>query len=388
MRIIRVKSIKQVGINRIILIALFGSLLWTGCSSSQGEDESQNKPDEQEESVEVKPEVTFAQADDEPLYNYIESQGVVEANQSVVLKPRISGFVEGSGIREGRRVQKGDTLLQFVDDEWAVKLQQAENNYQKAQNAYRIEMNMRDSDTSHSERDTDGKEDKSEKMVAITTGFAEAQLNLKKARLDMSYTNMVAPFTGKLHAGQRYDPGTYLTAGTELGELVDDRTVRIRFDVLESELNQVKPGMEVKITSPSNKVITGVVEAVSPVVDPKSKTGKVVVRVDNQAHQLTPGMTVDGRIRTKAESGKARIPRSALLEREGRTLVFKLNPANDEVSWVYVKPVAQNRDWAIINNKDIAPGDTIAVDHHFALSHLQKVTPRMESLQKISPEAK
>lgn len=372
--------------NRILLMILFGSLLWTSCSSSQGEDESQNKPDEQEESVEVKPEVTFAVADDKSLYNYIESQGVVEANQSVVLKPRISGFVDGSGIREGRRVQKGDTLLHFVDDEWAVKLQQAENNYQKARNAYRIEMNMRDSDTSHSERGTDGKEDKSEKMVAISTGFAEAQLNLKKARLDMSYTIMVAPFTGKLHAGQRYDPGTYLTAGTELGELVDDRTVRIRFDVLESELNQVKPGMEVKITSPSNKVITGMVEAVSPVVDPKSKTGKVVVRVDNQAHQLTPGMTVDGRIRTQAESGKARIPRSALLEREGRTLVFKLNPSNDEVSWVYVKPVAQNRDWAIVNNKDIVPGDTIAVDHHFALSHLQKVTPRMESLQKISAD--
>jgi len=90
-------------------------------------------------------------------------------------------------------------------------------------------------------------------------------------------------------------------------------------------------------------------------------------------------MTVDGRIRILKQQGKARVPRSAILSRDGgRTLLFKLNPKNNEVHWVYVKPVAENSDWAIINNPQVEPGDTIAVDQHFALSHLEVVKPRLQ----------
>jgi hypothetical protein len=60
----------------------------------------------------------------------------------------------------------------------------------------------------------------------------------------------------------------------------------------------------------------------------------------------------------------------------GRTLVFKLNEG-ETVEWIYVEPAFQTSDWAIVNHEDIAPGDTLAVDQHFALSHLQCVIPRM-----------
>jgi hypothetical protein len=87
-------------------------------------------------------------------------------------------------------------------------------------------------------------------------------------------------------------------------------------------------------------------------------------------------MTVEGRIATESYTGQARIPRSAILERDGgRTLVFKLN--NDVVEWIYVDPVHETSEWAIVNHEDITPGDTLAVDRHFALSHLQPVRPRM-----------
>jgi hypothetical protein len=81
--------------------------------------------------------------------------------------------------------------------------------------------------------------------------------------------------------------------------------------------------------------------------------------------------------------GKARIPRSAILERDGgRTLVFKLHSENNEVEWIYVSPVAQNEEWAIVNHENISPGDTLAVDNHFALSHLQIVDPKMQVLER------
>lgn len=347
----------------------------SGCNKK---DKNKNPLSEKEkDSVSVRPEVVFTIADNKPIYQYVESQGVVEANQSVQLKPKISGYVEHSYITEGRRVQKGDTLLQLDRREYAVALQQAKNDYEKAKQKYSIEMNMRAGRNSTS--DPDGKQDSGMQMVRISTGLAQAELDLKKAKLNLSYTSLVAPFSGVLSTDQRLASGTYITAGTQVGQLVDDRTVRIRFDVLESEIGKVNKGMTVQLTGPGGEQIQGKVESVAPVVNSKTKTGTVVVSADNSDHVLSPGMTVDGRIRILKQQGKVRVPRSAILSRDGgRTLLFKLNPENNEVHWVYVKPVAENSDWAIVNNPQVEPGDTIAVDQHFALSHLEVVKPRMQ----------
>ncbi|MDZ7715115.1 MAG: efflux RND transporter periplasmic adaptor subunit [Balneolaceae bacterium] len=123
--------------------------------------------------------------------------------------------------------------------------------------------------------------------------------------------------------------------------------------------------------------------AVSPVVDSESKTGEVIVTAQNNSGVLRPGMTVEGRIQVEKLTGKIRIPRSAVLERDGgRTLVFKLHPDKAEVEWIYVTPKFQNSEWTLIDHPDIEPGDTLAVDKHFALSHLQKVDPKMQLLQR------
>jgi len=362
--------------NLIVTITLLCALLAAGCGESEDNDDPLT--DRQEESVEVHPEVIFDVADGEPLYYYIESRGVVEANREIRLKPKISGFIEFSNITEGSNVRKGDTLIKFVDEEWEIKYRQAENAYETALSEYKLEMGMQRSVKQLTGTNGDSLNGRNEKLVRINTGLAKAELDLKQAKLNLAYTTMTAPFSGRLYTENRITGGAYLAAGTEIGRLIDDRTVRIRFDVLETEVNKVNRGMRVHLTAPGGENLAGSVEAVAPVVDTESKTGQIVVKVDNSDRLLKPGMTVEGRIRTEAVSGKARIPRSAILERDGgRTLVFKLNPTNNEVQWIYVTPEAGNAEWVIVNHEDIAPGDTLAVDRHFALSHLQKVTPRM-----------
>ncbi len=347
-----------------------------GCGGGDSEDDPISE--EEKEEAEVRPEVIFAIADDEPIYQYIESQGRVEANESVELKPKISGYVERSRITEGKRVQKGDTLLLFDRREWAMALQQANNAYEEALNSYEIEMGMRSNGGGNSSG-TNGDEDPGSRMVRITSGLAQAELDLEQAQLDLSYTVLIAPFTGTLSTERRISPGSYQNAGTEVGELIDDRTVRVRFNVLESEIGKIEQGMGVRLIAPGGDQLPGEVEAVAPVVNTETKTGTVIVKADNSGQLLVPGMTVEGRIQILQQEGKVRVPRSAILSRDGgRTLLFKLHPENDEVEWVYVEPAAQNSEWAIINHEDVAPGDTIAVDRHFALSHLQIVEPRMQ----------
>lgn len=361
------------------VFALLPFLNLAGCNSESSEDDPISE--EREESVEVRPEVIFAIADDKPIYKYVESQGIVDANREVVLKPKISGFVEQSNIIEGARFRKGDTLLTFIDDEWKYALQEARNEYQKTLNAYRIERRLRE--TEEGIQGTNGDSARSDAMVRITTGLAQAELALERAKLNLSYATITAPFSGQLAVQKRIEEGTFVSASTELGTLVDDRSVRVRFDVLEAEVNKIGQGMTAELSTPGGEQLKGRVSAVSPVVDPESKTGEVMVTADNRDGLLKPGMTVEGRIQIEKLEGKARIPRSAILERDGgRKLVFKLYPENNEVEWIYVSPIAQNEDWAIVEHENIVPGDTLAVDKHFALSHLQVVEPKMQTLQR------
>ncbi|NGP87738.1 efflux RND transporter periplasmic adaptor subunit [Fodinibius halophilus] len=368
---------KNIYRNLFFSILCIGIIL-SGCKNGEEEDKNPLSEEEQE-SAEVRPEVIFAIADSKPIYQHIESQGVVEANQSVELKPKISGYVERSYITEGRSVQKGDTLLVFDRREAKMAVQQAQNTYEEALHKYRIEMNMR-TNGNNSGTNGDHKKDAGKQMVRITTGLAKAELELEQAKLDLSYTVLKAPFTGTLSTDRRLANGTYVNAGTKVGELVDDRTVRLRFDVLESELSKIESGMEVKLSGPGAEQLKGTVMAVDPVVDTKTKTGTIIVEAENRDGILSPGMTVEGRIQVLKQEGKVRVPRSAILSRDGgRTLLFKLKPENDEVHWVYVEPEALNSQWAIINHEQVAPGDTIAVDRHFALSHLQIVKPRLQT---------
>lgn len=362
-------------------LLLLGCLvILTACSGKKAEEEDV-LTDEQKESVEVRPEVLFAIADDKPIYQYVESRGAVQANKKTEVKVRVSGFVETSNIRSGRWVDAGDTLLTFQKDEWLFQLEQAKNQYQKALAEYRITKKLRASSNVLIETT---REDSvlSDKMIRIRNGLAKAEVALKRAKLNLSYATVTAPFSGKLAADQRYTPGSYIAAGTQLGVIVDDATVRVRFDVLEGELGKIHEGMKTDVFTPDDQLLHGKVIAVSPVVNNKSKTGTVIVRVANQGGTLRTGMTVEGRIQIEMQDGKVRIPRAAILTRDNtRKLIFKLHPENNEVYWIYVKPVAVNKNWAIINDPDVQPGDTIAVGNHFALSHLQIVEPKMQLMQ-------
>ncbi|MCC5904565.1 MAG: efflux RND transporter periplasmic adaptor subunit [Balneolaceae bacterium] len=343
-------------------LLFFSTLLTLTACSGSGDPDRPERPD----NVDIRPDVIFSVADDRPLHIYIESQGVVEPVREIVIRPRISGFVTESLLDDGNRLNEGEAILAFDDEEWSYQLQQAENEFETALLTYTIERRQRgDSGSTDNER-----------MLRISTGLADAELALERAKLDLSYTTIRAPFSGEISAPERLTRGAYIASGSELGRLIDDRTLLIRFDVLEAELNRLNRGMDVELTTPYGDQKMGTIRSVSPVVDPESKTGQIVVEVENQNRLLRPGMTVEGRVRVETHSGITRVPRAAILERDGgRTLVFKLNET--AVEWIYVEPEYTTSEWAIISHEDIAPGDTIAVYRHFALSHLQQVRPRM-----------
>ena len=340
----------------IILIIGFSS---TACISDK------NQEDRPElESIEILPEVVFSVVDDRPLDFFIESRGVVEPIQNIQLTPRISGFIDHQIIEDGSKVKKGAVLIQFNQQEWELQKKEAYNKYLKAKTDFDVEMKLRGEQAAQN-GEGEG--------YRITTGLADAELAYERAKLNLSYTTLKAPFSGIISTKEVLTNGAYISAGKELGSLINIDKVRIRFDVLESEISSLNVGVPIELIDPSGEIHTGEVIAISPEIDQKTKTGQIIAEVDNAANTLKPGMTVEGRVLVRSVSSKIRMPREALLERDGRTLVFKLN--NSEAEWIYVTPVDMTTEWVLVDHPTINPGDTLAVDKHFSISHQQKVSP-------------
>jgi RND family efflux transporter MFP subunit len=350
---------------RVFLSVFSICLVFVACSS---EEEDNPKPDTS--NIEIRPDVIFATSDDLPLYRYLESQGSVEPARDLTIQPRISGFIQSHRILEGRRVNRGDTLLTFISDEWRLRLVEAQNTFDETQQKVNIERQLRS-------RDARGGvlSESEERNLEQQFGFQQAKLAVERAELEYSYTSVIAPFSGELHTKLNLSTGAYINAGNQLGQLLDHSKVRVRLDVLESELNGLQAGMDVEVSTPTGYKTTGKVSTISPLIDRDRKTGQIIVEVNNNDRMLKTGMTVNGRILIESHQGKLRAPRSVLLERDGRQLVFKLN--GEMVEWVYVEPQIITPEYVILNEESLEPGDLLAVDRHFALSHQQKVTVRV-----------
>ncbi|RNC79565.1 MAG: efflux RND transporter periplasmic adaptor subunit [Balneola sp.] len=346
-------------LNMIPVLALF---LLVGCI---GEKERVEQPDL--DSIEIRPEVVFTVVDAEPLQFFVESRGVIEPDQKISLAPRIGGFLENHNIVEGKVIEEGELIFQLNKEEWELREQEAYNNYLKAKADFEVEAQLRG--TNGNTNDLEG--------YRITSGLADAEIAYDRAKLDLSYTTLKAPFSGIISTKEVITNGAYISAGKELGVLINSEIVYVRFDVLESEISGLNSGMEIQLEDPSGNSFSGVISAISPEINLDTKTGQVVAKVENPQEYLKPGMTVEGRVFVRSETSKVRMPREALLERDGRTLVFKLN--KDEVEWIYVTPEAMTTEWVLVNHPDIFPGDTLAIDKHFSISHQQKVVPLLDN---------
>jgi len=100
--------------------------------------------------------------------------------------------------------------------------------------------------------------------------------------------------------------------------------VWIDANVFEKDLQQVRPGQEVKLTVPAfpGSTFSGRVILINSVVDPDTRTVKVRTEVANPDGRLKPDMFANVQIVTALNRTAISIPQSAVLNDEGKTIVF------------------------------------------------------------------
>src|SRR5690554_313417 len=131
------------------------------------------------------------------------------------------------------------------------------------------------------------------------------------------------------------EQGDYVKQGQPLLKIANLSTVWANFDVYENQIELLKKGQEVSVTTNAypNKEFTGKVDFIDPTLNTKTRTVTLRVVLSNKDNLFKPGMFVSGKIKGVASNTKEvlTIPSSAVLWTGERSLVYLKPDPNETV---------------------------------------------------------
>lgn len=321
--------------------------------------------------------VTVAERTDFPLRT--QATGHLVPWQRAQLKAEASGPLMERVVQEGARVEKGALIARLRNREERIALEEARAKLLTARAKFQSQYvpnsdTLADSEWLASTDTTGSNALRSTRRAtqAAVSGLTAARQAVERAKLNLERTRITAPFAGRV-ADLQLDEGQYVSRGSEICTLLRDARMKVHVDVLESDLVDVQKGATARVHVPAlgppdddSAVFEGTVWTINPQVSPESGTGRVAVAVPNPNRRLVSGLFTNVKLETERLQDRLVVPDEAVLVRQGRDLVFVVE--GGRAQWSYVNIGARSGDFVEIT-KGVAPGDTVAVDGHFALAH-------------------
>ncbi|MEN7974006.1 MAG: efflux RND transporter periplasmic adaptor subunit, partial [Verrucomicrobiota bacterium] len=253
------------------------------------------------------PEVTVQNPTQKDVTTYKSFTGRLAASDSADIRARVKGFLKSIDFTDGQRVEKGDLLFTIEDEEYKsteasaearveqtkAKLKLAESTLERTKKAFETKA-VSELDVLSAEAELD----------AAKASMLEAEAALQKARLNLSYTEISAPFAGRI-GESGFSVGNLVGDGgaTLLTTIIVEAPINAYFNVDERSLlpylsrgvRENKPGTKlpsVKLQLADGKIHPeeGVVNYIDPEVDQGTGTLTARATFSNEGIKLFPGL--------------------------------------------------------------------------------------------------
>ena len=298
----------------------------------------------------------------------INTTGQVRSQAVANLKSETSGTVARVLVQPGARVTRGQPLVMLDPRPFDLAVQEAEASVAEATVRFNDNV-VPDSVVTGQAIPADRRE-----IARVRSGLLVAEVRLQKAKLDRERAVIEAPFNGVV---DRVDvsQGERVGAGENVATVVDVSDLRVEASVLEHDLPLLRVGGDAAVLSPAaGASVHGAISAILPLVDSTTRAGRAIVRVPPAAAAaLRPGMYADVKLESSRLPNRILVPTRAVIEREGRPLVFVVK--NGRAQWTYVTPGRTNgTDTEILADSvsgqiPVAVGDTVLIEGHLTLTH-------------------
>lgn len=372
------KKTKSFPLVALLLLSAMSLLLFTSCGGSKAESKKKGAADQATTPAVV--DVTTAAAITRDLPRFFEATGSLAADEQTDVAPAVSGKVVAVGVDLGSFVGRGAVLARLDDSDARIRLDQAQAQVQQQQAAVRqaeariglrsgqrfdparvaevgsarvalaladkqlvrFERLLVTGDVSRAAYDQQrAQRDQLQQQLEVATTAARqnyaavqtaqaavtaAQTQIEQARKNIRDAVVTSPINGFV-ADRPADLGEYVTPASKIATIVSTNPLRVRIDVPEQSIGNVRAGQNVSVTISSypDRSFSGRVARILPNVTATSRTLTIEAEIDNPNNQLKPGQFATVRVLQPNSSPAVLVPQKAVRTESGSSRVFVIN---------------------------------------------------------------
>jgi RND family efflux transporter MFP subunit len=372
------------GVGKIVLMGALATLV-ASCGESQ-------KPP-----APPPPAVTVAKPVKRTVTDFDEYVGRFTAVNSVEVRARVSGYLDGVHFKDGQIVKQGDLLFTVDKRPFQNTLDQARANLVQAKS----NLAFTESDFTRGQQLVRDKtitdqtfEQRSQAYRNAQAAVSNNEAAVRQAELDIEFTELRAPVNGRI-GDRRVSPGNLVTGGTTgnttlLATIVStdpiyfeftfDEASFLRYERLSKTGNDVASrggGVQValKLIDENDFDHPGHMDFIDNVIDRSTGTIRGRAVFSNPNNIFTPGMFARVRVPASALYEALLLPDAAIGTEQARKLVMTVN-ADNAVTPKYVTLGQLSSDGLRVIKEGLGPDDRVIVNGLMRARPGQKVTPQ------------
>jgi membrane fusion protein, multidrug efflux system len=270
----------------------------------------------------------LTQVASKPLSRWLPVSGAVQPVRQAMVKAKVSGEVLFIAVREGERVQAGQTLVRIDAADLEARLVERVGALEAAKAQLAMAEKTRASNLlllnqKFISQNAFDNSESSQNVALGTVKSAEAQVEM--ARLALRDATVNAPLAG-IVAKRHVQQGEKVAFDSPLVTVVDLKEMELQAMVPAVDVPELSIGMPVMLSVDGfgERRFSGRIERINPATEAGTRAILVYVGIPNADSSLRGGMFATGRIALAADKPAPTLPQAAIRTEAGQTYIWAI----------------------------------------------------------------